>query len=208
MTRLAPQPAACQGSWGARAQLVCCMLLVSWAAAAMAQRATAATPASEWAVYQAQAASVSYGDSSTGDALGSVMRAHSFRTPLQRILASDVYSGSNARLRRVVNDLMTGKAVKVVAIGGVATNGTDASRPGTNDYVAQYVRCVCSVECEKGGRDVSEWGKEQSTWWRMLAGRVRACVCRVVQLGCGGRVMASVRDAGCMHGGCSTAACT
>lgn len=35
---------------------------------------------------------------------------------------------------------MTGNPVKLVAIGGKATNGSDASNPGTDDYFALYVK--------------------------------------------------------------------
>eukprot|EP00878_Enallax_costatus_P011909 GHUV01012433.1.p1 GENE.GHUV01012433.1~~GHUV01012433.1.p1 ORF type:complete len:455 (+),score=84.82 GHUV01012433.1:690-2054(+) len=63
-----------------------------------------------------------------------------FTTPLQQIQASNVYQAGNARFRRVVDKLMTGNPVKVVAIGGLATNGSDASNPGTDDYFALYVK--------------------------------------------------------------------
>src|SRR5690349_19702222 len=63
-----------------------------------------------------------------------------FTTPLQQIQAANVYQAGNARFRRVVDKLMTGNAVKVVAIGGLATNGSDASSPGIDDYFALFVK--------------------------------------------------------------------
>lgn len=73
-----------------------------------------------------------------GDQLGNVL-AHKFSTPLWQIQSSNVYTAGNARYRRVINDLRKGQPIKVVAIGGVATNGSDATAPGRNDYFAQYV---------------------------------------------------------------------
>jgi hypothetical protein len=75
----------------------------------------------------------------TGDALRGVLD-YSFATPLRQIQASNVYQAGNARFRRVVNDLQRGEPIKIVAIGGVATNGTDASSPGTDDFFALYVK--------------------------------------------------------------------
>jgi hypothetical protein len=75
----------------------------------------------------------------TGDALRGVLD-YSFATPLRQIQASNVYQAGNARFRRVVNDLQRGNPIKIVAIGGVATNGTDASSPGTDDFFALYVK--------------------------------------------------------------------
>lgn len=74
-----------------------------------------------------------------GEQLGNVL-AHKYTTPLWQIQSSNVYTAGNARYRRVVNDLRKGKAVKVVAIGGLATNGSDATNPGRNDYFALYVK--------------------------------------------------------------------
>jgi hypothetical protein len=106
------------------------------AATAAAPAATGAVAGSPiWGAYQRQAAAA-YGGNGTD--LSSVM-VHAYRTPLDSVLGADVYTGSNARLRRVVNDLQNGNAITVLAVGGVATNGSDASQPGANDYVAQYI---------------------------------------------------------------------
>eukprot|EP00882_Tetradesmus_deserticola_P011320 GHRQ01011971.1.p1 GENE.GHRQ01011971.1~~GHRQ01011971.1.p1 ORF type:complete len:212 (+),score=62.26 GHRQ01011971.1:445-1080(+) len=75
----------------------------------------------------------------TSGALRSVLD-YSFATPLRQVQASQVYQAGNTRFRRVVNDLQNGKPVKIVAIGGVATNGTAASSPGINDFFALYVK--------------------------------------------------------------------
>lgn len=63
-----------------------------------------------------------------------------FTTPLSHLQASNVYQASNARFRRVVDKLLLGNPVKIVAIGGVATNGSAASTPGSDDYFALYVK--------------------------------------------------------------------
>jgi hypothetical protein len=97
-----------------------------------------ATTISAWDRFNGQTSSLKLGQSSVGDSLGPVM-AHKFSTPLSQVQASNVYTAGNARYRRVVNDLANGKAIKVVGIGGVATNGSDASAPGRNDYFAMYI---------------------------------------------------------------------
>ena len=128
-----------------------CMALIAvlFAAVAAWARAAAAVPpaaavssgSAAWTLYQQAASGVAYG----GGSVPSSVLAHVFRTPLDAILASNVYSGSNARLRRTVRDLQDGKAIKVVAIGGLATNGTAATQPGRNDYFAQFVSYLQQV---------------------------------------------------------------
>lgn len=107
-------------------------------APAAAGAATAAAGGNPWEKYTGQTASLMLGQLSMGDQLGNVL-AHKFSTPLWQVQSSNVYTAGNARYRRVVNDLRKGKSVKVVAIGGLATNGSDASAPGKNDYFALYI---------------------------------------------------------------------
>jgi hypothetical protein len=101
---------------------------------AVTQQAVAA----EWEEYKSQLQDVKLGRTSIGDALGSVMD-YQFSTPLSQMQSSHVYQASNARYRRVVHDLLVGNPINLVAIGGVATNGSDASNPGRNDYFALFV---------------------------------------------------------------------
>lgn len=110
------------------------------ASCALAPTAALMTPSqlSQWDGYVKNLKAVSVGPKTAGSALDPVL-TYQFSTPLEAVQSSNSYTGSNNRLRRVVTDLLAGKPVKVVAIGGVATNGSDASRPGTNDYFASYV---------------------------------------------------------------------
>jgi len=93
---------------------------------------------STWDKYTGQTSSLMLGQLSMGDQLGNVLN-HKFSTPLWQIQSSNVYTAGNARYRRVINDLRKGRPIKVVAIGGVATNGSDATSPGRNDYFALYI---------------------------------------------------------------------
>lgn len=93
----------------------------------------------EWATYNMQRQNIRIGSQITGDTLRSVLD-HSFATPLKQIQSSNVYQAGNARMRRVVHDLQRGNPIKIVAIGGVATNGSDASSPGSDDFFALYVK--------------------------------------------------------------------
>jgi hypothetical protein len=106
--------------------------------AAAAGPAAGAATASTWDKYSGQIAALQLGQLSMGDQLGNVLD-HKFSTPLWQIQSSNVYTAGNARYRRVINDLRKGQPIKVVAIGGVATNGSDATTPGKNDYFAQYI---------------------------------------------------------------------
>lgn len=108
------------------------------AAAAVSAAAAPVATAGTWDKYTGQTAGLLLGQLSMGDQLGNVL-GHKFSTPLWQIQSSNVYTAGNARYRRVVNDLRKGNPVKVVAIGGLATNGSDATTPGKNDYFAQYV---------------------------------------------------------------------
>ncbi|KAF6266244.1 hypothetical protein COO60DRAFT_443433 [Scenedesmus sp. NREL 46B-D3] len=93
----------------------------------------------EWANYNMQRQNLRIGTEDNGNNLRSVLD-YSFTTPLRQIQGSQVYQAGNARFRRVVDDLQRGNPVTIVAIGGVATNGSDASNPGTNDFFALYVK--------------------------------------------------------------------
>ncbi|KAF8057892.1 hypothetical protein HT031_005838 [Scenedesmus sp. PABB004] len=126
------------GSTGARFALGALLAC----AAGQAVLAVAPSPTAvsrEWGIYNVQRQGVRVGGLVQGDALRGVLD-WPFTTPLAQVQASNVYSAGNARMRRVVDQLTRGEAVKVVAIGGVATNGSDASQPGSDDYFALYVK--------------------------------------------------------------------
>lgn len=113
-----------------------CLVLVAGLSVVHAATPTAA--AAQWQVFTAQALATNVGSQSMRTTLGRVLD-HTYSTPLAQIQASNVYTAGNARYRRVVHDLVVGTPVKIVALGGVATNGSDASRPGSNDYFALYI---------------------------------------------------------------------
>jgi hypothetical protein len=99
---------------------------------------SAAAISREWSVYNVQRASMRVNGALLSDSLRGPLD-WTFTTPLASALSSNVYTGSGARMRRVVHALSRGDAVKIVAIGGAATNGSDASRPGEDDYFSLYV---------------------------------------------------------------------
>jgi hypothetical protein len=109
-------------------------LLVSAAAGA----ALSSGDMAAWRDYIRETAASAVGGSQLGNSLQTVL-THAYSTPLEAVQASNAYTGANARLRRVVSDLAAGKPVKVVAIGGPATNGSDASQRGRTDYLSRYV---------------------------------------------------------------------
>lgn len=110
-------------------------------AALAAPAAALLTPAEQqqWAAYARGMRAAAPGGA-RGAAAGPLVNVFSydFSTPLEAIQSSNVYTGGNSRVRRVVSDLLSGRPIKVVAIGGLATNGSDASSPGRNDYFALY----------------------------------------------------------------------
>lgn len=112
--------------------------------AAATGSAGAAASGQAWEKFTGQTAALQLGQLSMGDQLGNVL-SHRFSTPLWQIQSSNVYTAGNARYRRVVNDLRKGTPIKVVAIGGVATNGSAATSPGRNDYFAQYVNFLAKA---------------------------------------------------------------
>jgi hypothetical protein len=105
---------------------------------------------------------------SVGDLLGPVLTEWEYALPLPQVRKSLVYSGgANARLRRVVHDLLVGNGngnggngnggnsgggdadnrptIKISAIGGSITHGAKASRMGENDWfslVGKYARAA------------------------------------------------------------------
>lgn len=93
---------------------------------------------------------------SVGDLLGPVLTEWEYALPLPQVRKSLVYAGgANARLRRVVHDLLVGAGagsdatakptIKVGAIGGSITHGAKASRMGENDWfslVGTYMRAA------------------------------------------------------------------
>lgn len=118
-------------------------LAVLACSAALAPRAARAAPAAsaggDWASYLRSTAAASVQGTPLATSLGPVLTAHEFSAPLAAVQASNSYTGGNGRLRRVVSDLSSGRPIKVVAIGGAATNGSDATQRGVNDYFARYV---------------------------------------------------------------------
>lgn len=117
---------------------LCNIVIAQSSTASAAGAAAGAATASTWDKFTGQTAALQLGQLSMGDQLGNVL-GHRFSTPLWQIQSSNVYTAGNARYRRVINDLRKGTPIKVVAIGGVATNGSDATQPGRNDYFALYV---------------------------------------------------------------------
>jgi hypothetical protein len=118
------------------------LLLALAAAAALAagpaRAALTAEQANSWAGYMQDLERVHVGSETLKESLGRVL-SHEYSTPLPAVQSASVYTGGNARLRRVVADLTYGRPVTIVALGGLATNGSDASAPGKNDYFARYV---------------------------------------------------------------------
>ena len=133
---------------GAARATAALLLACSLFSIAIAQRASTSTPApagtAAWDKFTGQTAALTLGQLSMGDQLGNVLN-HRFSTPLSQIQASNVYTAGNARYRRVINDLRKGKPIKVVAIGGLATNGSDATSPGRNDYFALYINYLAKA---------------------------------------------------------------
>jgi hypothetical protein len=137
---------------GAARATAAVLLACSLFSIAVAQRASttlpappaAAATAGAWDKFTGQTAALMLGQLSMGDQLGNVLN-HKFSTPLQQIQSSNVYTAGNARYRRVIDDLRKGKPIKVVAIGGVATNGSDATSPGKNDYFALYINYLAKA---------------------------------------------------------------
>ncbi|GBF91597.1 hypothetical protein Rsub_04337 [Raphidocelis subcapitata] len=113
-------------------------LLLAAGCAATARAALSAAQGDQWASYVKELSSAEVGTKSLSTSLSKVL-SHTYSTPLPAVLSSNSYTGANARLRRIVADLMAGRAVTVAAVGGLATNGTDASEPGRSDYLARFV---------------------------------------------------------------------
>jgi hypothetical protein len=134
--RRAPRPAA-----AAAAALTAVALLAAAGAALGAPAATTAlnsAQAAEWNAYVHDINALTIGGQQLGGTVENALN-HAYSTPLGPVIASNAYTGGDARLRRVVSDLAAGKNVKIVALGGRATNGSDASAPGRSDYFARYV---------------------------------------------------------------------
>ncbi len=117
---------------GALLVVLCAVLELLLTLQVTAQNANAA----DWSAFnQAQAAA--------GPALAGIYAAHQFSTPLDMVQAAAAYTGSSARMRRVVADLMAGKEVSVLVVGG--QNSTEWDRPGSTDYLYQYVSFLRSA---------------------------------------------------------------
>jgi hypothetical protein len=71
----------------------------------------------------------------------------SFEPQIEQVQKSLVYLGPNARLRRVVHDLIVGKHVRVGAIGGSITHGAKASKIGETDWFRCVGLRVCASSC-------------------------------------------------------------
>lgn len=121
--------------------------------------------ARQWRAHLSRVSALSTGGPrprSVGDLLGPVLTEWDYSLPLPQVRKSLVYAGgANARLRRVVHDLLVGAGasangengnsntnkptIKVGAIGGSITHGAKASRMGENDWfslVGQYMRAA------------------------------------------------------------------
>jgi hypothetical protein len=118
--------------------------------------------ARQWRAHLSRVSALSTGGPQprvVGDLLGPVLTEWEYSLPLPQVRKSLVYTGgANARLRRVVHDLLVGggggngdsssssrprPTIKVGAIGGSITHGAKASRMGENDWfslVGKYMR--------------------------------------------------------------------
>jgi hypothetical protein len=127
-----------------------------------AVQSTRPVVARQWRAHLSRVSALATGgprSRSVGDLLGPVLTEWEYALPLPQVRKSLVYAGgANARLRRVVHDLLVGAGatangdgttnkptIKVGAIGGSITHGAKASRMGENDWfslVGQYMRAA------------------------------------------------------------------
>jgi hypothetical protein len=120
------------------AALVVALLALLLALSTPAAGSLTATESTEWGKFMSDMQATSVGAAPIAGPLQRVLSAHDYSTPLAGVRASNSYTGGNTRLRRVVRDLLGGKPIKVLAVGGRATNGSAASDPGRSDYFARY----------------------------------------------------------------------
>jgi len=140
MAKPSPPSAVRAGAPRALAAAAACVLLL---ACASAQATTDPAATAQWEAYLAQA-----GRSSAGANGMDPFTAHRFSTPLHQVRSAAAYSGTNSRMRRVVDSMSRasgGQRFKVVAVGGVATNGSDASAVGSTDYVSKYANYLVNA---------------------------------------------------------------
>jgi len=126
------------------AALLLALIAVAGCISAPARAALTSEQASAWRSYIQDLDIVSVNEDPITERLGKAL-AHEFSTPLDAVQSSNVFTGSATRLRRVVKDLAAGHPVTIVALGGLATNGSDASSPGKNDYFARYVSYLANA---------------------------------------------------------------
>ncbi|KAI8475674.1 MAG: hypothetical protein J3K34DRAFT_27974 [Monoraphidium minutum] len=101
-----------------------------------------AAGAAMWHKQLHQTAQIVVNGQRMGDLLGPVLK-HTYELPPTQVQRSLVYLGPNARLRRVVHDLIVGRPVRVGAVGGSITHGAKASKIGETDWfslVGRYLK--------------------------------------------------------------------
>ena len=101
------------------------LLLVALAALVAGAHAAAETP--EWAVLRDSVSTLSVGGKPIGKALAPIMD-YQYSLPLEFMRRGQAYTGPNLRLRRVLNDMLAGKAVEITVLGGSISTGAVASR--------------------------------------------------------------------------------
>jgi hypothetical protein len=127
-----------RGRRHAAAHALLAALLAAACGALVADAAMSQADVGAWREHLQQTAAISIGPDQMSPAMLAVL-SHTYSTPLAAVQSSNVYTGGNARLRRVVADLAAGRPAKIVAVGGAATNGSDAAGRGRSDYLSLYV---------------------------------------------------------------------
>jgi hypothetical protein len=104
-------------------------LLLAAACALLFAPAPAAAEAYEWTVYRNNVkAMTAPGVKGTfGDKLGEFLD-YKFTLPIEFMRRAQSYAGPRTRLRRVVNDMLSGKKVEINVLGGSISAGAVASR--------------------------------------------------------------------------------
>lgn len=88
---------------------------------------TAAAESPEWQVYRQNLKALTAGNETVAESLGPLL-SWEFSLPLEFIRRGQSYVGPNHRLRRVLADILAGKAVEVTVLGGSISTGAVASR--------------------------------------------------------------------------------
>ncbi|KAG1667238.1 hypothetical protein FOA52_009803 [Chlamydomonas sp. UWO 241] len=135
------------GRLGAAAFALCFLLLH---AAIEADEPTGpqlgAVPESEeWRAYFHSLNSIVVHNQRMSNLMGPILN-YSFSIPEVQLRKGMVYTGSNARLRRVVRDLITGKRqVRIGVVGGSVTWGTGPSVRGVTDWFSIFSRYMVTA---------------------------------------------------------------